>query len=150
MREEIELKSEAVNELLTAVPKWIVRWGISVIFLIIFAILTALSLIGQAGVFGVNLAGILMRLFGYGSYGLPVILALTAVLIFFMSDFKPSSARSFGGTVFYFSILNFKIPLGACTSAISPFTLPNRPLPIGEEALIFPAFKSASFSPTIW
>lgn len=78
---------------------------ISVIFLIIFAILTALSLIGQAGVFGVNLAGILMRLFGYGSYGLPVVLALTAVLIFFMSDFKPSSARSFGGTVFYFSVL---------------------------------------------
>lgn len=40
MREEIELKSEAVNELLTAVPKWIVRWGISVIFLIILLILT--------------------------------------------------------------------------------------------------------------
>ncbi|MBA3706128.1 MAG: HlyD family efflux transporter periplasmic adaptor subunit [Bacteroidetes bacterium] len=30
---EIEIKTEEVNELLTAVPKWIVRWGISIIFL---------------------------------------------------------------------------------------------------------------------
>lgn len=38
---EIEIKTEEVNELLTAVPKWIVRWGISIIFLIM---LLALSL----------------------------------------------------------------------------------------------------------
>jgi hypothetical protein len=30
---EIEIKTEEVNELLTAVPKWIVRWGVSIIFL---------------------------------------------------------------------------------------------------------------------
>ena len=40
MTEEIEIKTEAVNELLTAVPKWIVRWGISVIFLIIVLMLS--------------------------------------------------------------------------------------------------------------
>ena len=39
--EEIELKTEAVNELLETVPRWIVRWGISLIFVII---LLALSL----------------------------------------------------------------------------------------------------------
>jgi len=46
MREEIdiEIKTEAVNELLKAVPKWIVRWGISVIFLIILLVL-ALSFV---------------------------------------------------------------------------------------------------------
>lgn len=37
----VEIKTEEVNELLTAVPKWIVRWGISIIFLIM---LLALSL----------------------------------------------------------------------------------------------------------
>lgn len=78
---------------------------ILVIFLIIFAILTALSLIGQAGIFGSSFAKIMMQLFGYGSYGLPIILAITGILIFFTSSFKPSSARTFGGTVFYFSIL---------------------------------------------
>lgn len=31
--EELEIKTEEVNELLTAVPKWIVRWGITIIFL---------------------------------------------------------------------------------------------------------------------
>ena len=40
MTEEIEVKTEAVNELLTAVPKWIVRWGISIIFLIILLMLS--------------------------------------------------------------------------------------------------------------
>lgn len=40
MTEEIEIKTEAVNELLTAVPKWIVRWGISLIFLIILLMLS--------------------------------------------------------------------------------------------------------------
>ncbi len=29
---EIELKSDEVNELLTAVPKWIIRWGVTAIF----------------------------------------------------------------------------------------------------------------------
>lgn len=38
---EIELKTDEVNELLTAVPKWIVRWGVSIIFMIM---LFALSL----------------------------------------------------------------------------------------------------------
>ena len=40
MSEEIDVKTEAVNELLTAIPKWIVRWGISLIFLIIISLLT--------------------------------------------------------------------------------------------------------------
>ncbi|MCE9539155.1 MAG: HlyD family secretion protein, partial [Bacteroidetes bacterium] len=31
---EIEIKTEEVNELLTAVPKWIVRWGVTIIFLV--------------------------------------------------------------------------------------------------------------------
>lgn len=30
--QDIELKTEEVNELLTAVPKWIIRWGVSIIF----------------------------------------------------------------------------------------------------------------------
>ncbi len=30
---EIEIKAEEVNELLTAVPKWVVRWGVTIIFL---------------------------------------------------------------------------------------------------------------------
>ncbi len=38
---EIEIKTEEVNELLTAVPKWIVRWGISVIFLLMLLALSA-------------------------------------------------------------------------------------------------------------
>ncbi len=37
---EIEIKTEEVNELLTAVPKWIVRWGVSIIFLIMVLVLT--------------------------------------------------------------------------------------------------------------
>jgi multidrug resistance efflux pump len=37
---EIEIKTEEVNELLTAVPKWIIRWGISIMFLITLLILT--------------------------------------------------------------------------------------------------------------
>lgn len=31
---ELEVKTEDVNELLTAVPKWLVRWGITMIFII--------------------------------------------------------------------------------------------------------------------
>ena len=30
--QEIEIKTDEVNELLTAVPKWIIRWGVSIIF----------------------------------------------------------------------------------------------------------------------
>lgn len=45
MAEEIEIKTDAVNELLTAVPKWIVRWGISIIFLIIVLMLSLSFLI---------------------------------------------------------------------------------------------------------
>lgn len=37
---EIEIKTEEVNELLTAVPKWIVRWGVSIVFLIMILILS--------------------------------------------------------------------------------------------------------------
>lgn len=93
---------------------------ITVIFLIIVAILTALSLIGQAGIFGTNLSGVVMRLFGYGSYGLPVVLGITALLIFFTANFKPSSARIFGGAVFYFSILGLihsGLPIGTILEA---------------------------------
>lgn len=41
---EIELKTEEVNELLTAVPSWIVRWGITAIF-IIMVLTLSMSLI---------------------------------------------------------------------------------------------------------
>lgn len=37
---EIELRSEEVNELLTATPRWIIRWGISIIFAIMLLALT--------------------------------------------------------------------------------------------------------------
>ncbi len=37
---EIEIKTDEVNELLTAVPKWIIRWGITIIFSIMLMILT--------------------------------------------------------------------------------------------------------------
>ncbi|HET6228295.1 MAG TPA: HlyD family efflux transporter periplasmic adaptor subunit [Bacteroidia bacterium] len=36
---EIEIKTDEVNELLTAVPKWIVRWGVSIIFGIMMLVL---------------------------------------------------------------------------------------------------------------
>jgi multidrug resistance efflux pump len=36
---EIELKTEDVNELLTSVPKWIIRWGVTMIFSIMVAAL---------------------------------------------------------------------------------------------------------------
>jgi hypothetical protein len=32
---EIILRTEEVNEILTSTPKWIFRWGISVIFILI-------------------------------------------------------------------------------------------------------------------
>lgn len=48
------------------------------------------------------------------------------------------------------STWNLIVPAGACTSATSPTTLPSRPFPIGEVLEIFPAFRSASFSLTIW
>ena len=32
---EIILRTEDVNEILTSTPKWILRWGISVIFILI-------------------------------------------------------------------------------------------------------------------
>ena len=47
------------------------------------------------------------------------------------------------------SILNLITPVGACTSATSPFARPINPLPIGEPMEILPALRSASFSPTI-
>ena len=36
---EIEIKTDEVNELLTAVPKWIIRWGVSIIFGIMILVL---------------------------------------------------------------------------------------------------------------
>lgn len=36
---EIEIKTDEVNELLTAVPKWIIRWGVTIIFSIMMLIL---------------------------------------------------------------------------------------------------------------
>ncbi|MCC6448543.1 MAG: biotin/lipoyl-binding protein, partial [Chitinophagaceae bacterium] len=36
---EIEIKTEDVNELLTAVPKWIIRWGVTMIFCIMISAL---------------------------------------------------------------------------------------------------------------
>ncbi len=42
---EIILRTEAVNEILSAPPKWIVRWGISVVFLLIGIALILSSLI---------------------------------------------------------------------------------------------------------
>ena len=40
------------------------------------------------------------------------------------------------------STLNFIVPLGVCTSAISPIFFPINPFPIGEDAEILPAFNS--------
>lgn len=40
IEKEIEIKTDEVNELLTAVPRWIVRWGVSIIFLIIVLVLS--------------------------------------------------------------------------------------------------------------
>lgn len=36
---EIEIKTDEVNELLTAVPKWIIRWGVTIIFSIMVSTL---------------------------------------------------------------------------------------------------------------
>jgi multidrug resistance efflux pump len=36
---ETDIKTEEVNELLTAVPSWIIRWGISIIFFLILLVL---------------------------------------------------------------------------------------------------------------
>jgi multidrug resistance efflux pump len=36
---EIEIKTDEVNELLTAVPKWIIRWGVTIIFAIMLSTL---------------------------------------------------------------------------------------------------------------
>lgn len=37
--QEIEIRTDEVNELLTTVPKWIVRWGITIVFAIIVLVL---------------------------------------------------------------------------------------------------------------
>jgi multidrug resistance efflux pump len=36
---EIEIKTDEVNELLTSVPKWIIRWGVTVIFIVMVCVL---------------------------------------------------------------------------------------------------------------
>ena len=38
-KQEIEIKTEEVNELLTAIPKWIIRWGITMIFIVMVSAL---------------------------------------------------------------------------------------------------------------
>ena len=48
------------------------------------------------------------------------------------------------------STLNLMTPAGAVTSATSPICFPSNPFPIGEVTEILPAFRSASFSLTIW
>ncbi len=78
---------------------------ILVVFLLVSAVLATLSLMGQAGIVGESIAGIFFRLFGYGSYIMPVALLVAGLLIFFSSVFKPSSARIFGAAVFYCAIL---------------------------------------------
>lgn len=42
---EIAIRTEAVNEILSAPPKWIIRWGISIVFLLIIIFLVLASLI---------------------------------------------------------------------------------------------------------
>ncbi len=42
---EISFRTEAVNEILSAPPKWIIRWGISIVFLLIIIFLVLASLI---------------------------------------------------------------------------------------------------------
>jgi multidrug resistance efflux pump len=42
---EISIRTEAVNEILSAPPKWIIRWGISIVFLLIIIFLVLASLI---------------------------------------------------------------------------------------------------------
>ncbi len=38
---DIEIKTEEVNELLTSVPKWIIRWGVTMVFIIMVLALTS-------------------------------------------------------------------------------------------------------------
>ncbi|WP_303010552.1 hypothetical protein [uncultured Bacteroides sp.] len=38
-KQEIELRSEEFNEVLSAVPAWIIRWGISVIACVVLILL---------------------------------------------------------------------------------------------------------------
>lgn len=42
---EIFIRTEAVNEILAAPPKWIIRWGISIVFLLIIILLVLSALI---------------------------------------------------------------------------------------------------------
>jgi len=78
---------------------------IMVIFLLAMAVLTALSLMNKAGYVGGTIALLLFRFFGFGAYVVPGALCTAGILIFFTSTFKPSFARLFGITVFFFSIL---------------------------------------------
>ncbi len=78
---------------------------IMVIFLLATAILSALSLMNKAGYVGGTIALLLFRFFGFGAYVVPGALCTAGILIFFTSNLKPSFARIFGITVFFFSIL---------------------------------------------
>ncbi|MBI4836240.1 MAG: DNA translocase FtsK [Candidatus Abawacabacteria bacterium] len=78
---------------------------IQVIFLFALSVLTGLSLLNQAGVFGVNIASVLFRFFGIGAYIVPFALAIAGILVFYSSTLKPSFARFFGVATFFFSIL---------------------------------------------
>ena len=51
----IELNSEEVQEIITSVPSWIVRWGITVIFLVLSCIILLSALIEYPDVIRTNL-----------------------------------------------------------------------------------------------
>lgn len=78
---------------------------ILVVFLFAFAVLSGLSLLGQAGVLGTDTAHVLFRFFGVGAYIMPFILGIAGILIFYSATVKPSFARIFGVAIFFCSIL---------------------------------------------
>lgn len=104
---QLKLKSSTNREIL-------------VILLCATAVLSALSLLNQAGVVGSNIATILFKLFGIGAYSIPFALGASGILIFFSSIVKPSFARVFGVAVFFCSILgliHLSLPLNTILEA---------------------------------
>ncbi len=93
---------------------------ILVIFLCAFAVLTALSLLKQAGLLGDSIATFLFKLFGFGAYAIPFALATAGIVIFFSSVVKPTFARIFGIALFFCSILgliHLALPLNTILEA---------------------------------
>lgn len=39
---QINIRSEEINEILGVPPRWIIRWGITIIFIVIVAIFTGM------------------------------------------------------------------------------------------------------------